>query len=75
MRFFSAALASIAAAALVGAMFTGNAHSMPKPDKLAISTTAELVQGKAKKPGPGTCGAMKYWDKKTRQCADATQKK
>jgi hypothetical protein len=76
MRFFSAALASIAAAALVGAMFTGAAQSMPKPDKPAVSALVELTAGKAKKSGgPGTCGAMKYWDKKTRQCADATQKK
>lgn len=75
MRFLSAGLASIAAAALVGAMFSGNAYSMPKPDKPAISGMAKLAAGEKKKPGPGSCGAMKYWDKKTRQCADATLKK
>jgi hypothetical protein len=74
MRLLSTALASIAAATLCGAMFTGSAEAMPKPAELALAGIVELAAGE-KKAGPGRCGAMKYWDKKTRQCADATQKK
>jgi hypothetical protein len=29
----------------------------------------------AKKGGPGTCGVMNYWDKKTKKCASAMTKK
>jgi hypothetical protein len=29
----------------------------------------------AKKGGPGTCGVMNYWDKKTKKCVSAMTKK
>jgi hypothetical protein len=35
----------------------------------------KTAKAKGKKAGPGSCGVMKYWDKKTRSCADATTKK
>jgi len=74
MRLLSTALASIAASALCAAMFSGGAEALPKPAGLAPAGIVKLAAGE-KKAGPGRCGAMKYWDKKTRQCADATQKK
>ena len=74
MRLLSTALASIAAAALCCSLFTGAAEASPKPAAPALTGNVELAAGE-KKAGPGRCGAMKYWDKKTRQCADATQKK
>lgn len=40
--------------------------------KKPVKTAAKA---KGKKVGPGHCGVMKYWDKKTRSCADATTKK
>ncbi len=73
MRLLSTALASIAAAALCAAMLTGAAEASPKPAAPALTGNVELAA--SKKSGPGRCGTMKYWDKKTRQCADATQKK
>jgi hypothetical protein len=74
MRFMTLSLASLAAVAFAGVMTVGTAHAVSKPGTPAIGKTMELVKGK-KKSGPGHCGTMKYWDKKTKKCADATSKK
>jgi hypothetical protein len=45
-----------------------------KPAAKKAKPKAKAKKG-AKKVGPGSCGVMKYWDKKTKKCADATTKK
>lgn len=45
-----------------------------KPVKAKAKKT-KTAKAKGKKAGPGSCGVMKYWDKKTKGCADATTKK
>jgi hypothetical protein len=46
--------------------------------KAAKKTAAKKPAAKktaAKKGGPGSCGVMNYWDKKTRKCVSAMTKK
>jgi hypothetical protein len=46
-----------------------------KPAAKKTAAKKPAAKKAAKKGGPGTCGVMKYWDKKTKKCADATTKK
>jgi uncharacterized low-complexity protein len=76
MRVLSKVMISAAALALAGGLAA--AQAAPVVGKLTISSDVELVAGKkktAKKAGPGSCGPMKYWDRKAKTCADATKKK
>ena len=85
MRFISVGLATIASLAWAGVMTASSAQAMTKPATPTIGSSAELAAGTRKaagaasrstaRPGPGRCGTMKYWDRKTRTCLDATQKK
>jgi hypothetical protein len=75
MHFMKAGLVSVAAVAVAGVMTAGVAQAVSKLGPPSIAGTVELAKGKAKKAGPGFCGTMKYWDKKTKACADATMKK
>jgi hypothetical protein len=43
--------------------------------KPAAKKPAAKKSAATKKATPGGCGVMKYYDKKTKACADATQKK
>ena len=79
MRLFGRFVALSAAFALIGGLSMGAAQAAPAAGKVAVSSQLDLVAGKkkksAKKGGPGTCGVMNYWDKKTRKCASAMTKK
>ena len=91
MRLFGKVLISAAALALAGGLSLGAVQAAPVTGKVAVSSQLDLVAAKkkkktaAKKPagkkaavkkgGPGTCGVMNYWDKKTRKCASAMTKK
>ena len=91
MRLFGKVLVSAAALALAGGLSLGAAQAAPVTGKVAASSQLDLVAAKkkkktaakkrtgkkaaAKKGGPGTCGVMNYWDKKTRKCASAMTKK
>jgi len=91
MRILGKFLASAAVLAFVSGVSVGGAQAVPAgkvaassqveliaakkkaaPKKKAAKKSAKKA---AKKGGPGTCGTMKYWDKKTKKCADATTKK
>ena len=91
MRLFGKVLVSAAALALAGGLSLGAVQAAPVTGKVAVSSQLDLVAAKkkkktaakkpagkkaaAKKGGPGTCGVMNYWDKKTRKCASAMTKK
>ena len=78
MRVFSKLMISTAALALAGGLVAASVQAAPKVGKPSVSATVELIAGKKaakKKAGPGTCGPMKYWDRKAKACADATKKK
>ncbi len=88
MRLFSKVVVSAAALALAGGLFIAPAQAAPAVGKVAVSSQLDLVAAKkkvaAKKPakakkkakaGPGSCGTMMYWDKKTKKCANAMFKK
>jgi hypothetical protein len=77
MRVFGKLMASAAALAFASSVTFVSAGAVPT-GKLSVSSEVVLTAGKkakGKKAGPGRCGVMKYWDKKTRSCADATTKK
>jgi hypothetical protein len=61
-------LPELRAAALVGP------GSQAKSDNLIVKVAGKKGK-KAKKKGPGACGAYMYWSKKTRKCEDARLKK
>lgn len=78
MRMSGKILASAAALAFAGGLSISAAQAVPPVGKVAATSQLDLVKGKksvAKKSGPGHCGVMKYWDRKTKSCADATTKK
>jgi hypothetical protein len=78
MRVFGKLIVSAAALAIASSLTFVSAGAVPTAGKMSMSSKVVLAAGKkakAKKAGPGHCGAMKYWDKKTRSCADATAKK
>jgi hypothetical protein len=77
MRLFGTLIALSAALALIGGLSMGVAQAAPAAGKVAASSQLDLVAKKksAKKGGPGTCGVMNYWDKKTKKCASAMTKK
>jgi hypothetical protein len=91
MRLFGKVLVSAAALALAGGLSLGAVQAAPVTGKVAVSSQLDLVAAKkkkktaakkpagkkaaAKKAGPGSCGVMNYWDKKTRKCASAMTKK
>ena len=91
MRLFGKVLVSAAALALAGGLSLGAVQAAPVTGTVAVSSQLDLVAGTkkkktaakkpagkkaaAKKGGPGSCGVMNYWDKKTRKCASAMTKK
>ena len=90
MRLFGKVLISAAALALAGGLSLGAVQAAPATGKVAVSSQLDLVAAKkkaaakkpaakkkaaAKKGGPGSCGVMNYWDKKTKKCASAMTKK
>jgi hypothetical protein len=80
MRLFGGLIASSAAFALIGGLAIGSAQAAPAVGKVAVSSQLDLIAAKkkkksAKKGGPGTCGVMNYWDKKTKKCTSAMTKK
>ncbi|MGB0086282.1 MAG: hypothetical protein WBP94_13020 [Rhodomicrobiaceae bacterium] len=82
MRVFGKVLMSAAALALAGGFSLAFAQAAPTAGKPAVSSQLQLAAATKKtaktakaKTGPGHCGKLKYWDKKTKKCADATQKK
>ena len=91
MRMFGKVLVSAAALAFAGSLSLGAVQAAPVTGKVSVSSQLDLVAAKkkkktaakkpaakkaaAKKGGPGTCGVMNYWDKKTRKCASAMTKK
>lgn len=82
MRISGKIFASAAALAFVSGLSISAAQAVPAVGKVSASSQLDFVKGKkkskksaGKKSGPGHCGVMKYWDKKTRSCADATTKK
>lgn len=90
MRVFSRLMISAAALALAGGLAAANAAPMvgktgvashvelvaAKKKTAAKKAAAKpAAKAKTKKPGPGTCGTGKYWDKKAKKCADASAKK
>ena len=91
MRMFGKVLVSAAALAFAGSLSLGAVQAAPVTGKVAVSSQLDLVAAKkkkktaakkpaakkaaAKKGGPGTCGVMNYWDKKTKKCASAMTKK
>ena len=78
MRMFGKVLVSAAALAFASSLSLGAVQATPVTGKVAVSSDFDLVAAKkaaAKKGGPGTCGVMNYWDKKTKKCASAMTKK
>jgi hypothetical protein len=82
MRISGKILASAAALAFISGVSISAAQAVTPVGKIAAPSQLDLVKGKkksrksaGKRTGPGHCGVMKYWDKKTRSCADATTKK
>ena len=74
---FGRFIAFSAALTLIGGPSIGAAQAAPAAGKVAVSSQLDLAAKKksAKKGGPGTCGVMNYWDKKTKKCASAMTKK
>jgi hypothetical protein len=70
MRYMTAVLALAAA----GGLTMGAAQAMTMPGAPMLSANVEQIAGKAKKARPGSCGVNMYYDKKTKQCADARTK-
>ena len=59
-----------------GAEDMTHAVKMKKKAKKKGKKKAKKRRGKrAKSKGPGKCGTYMYWNKKTRKCADARNKK
>lgn len=77
MRLFSSVLTSAAALAFVTGTSFAPAQAAPPVGKPSMSSGIQLVAEKPKKSvvAPGRCGTMKYYDKKTKKCADAMLKK
>jgi hypothetical protein len=91
MRLFGKVFVSAVALAFVGGLSMGAVQAAPVTGKVAVSSQFDLVaaakkkvaakkkattkKAAAKKVAPGGCGTLKYYDKKTKQCADATTKK
>jgi hypothetical protein len=71
-------LGAVQAAPVTGKVAASSQLDLVAAKKKKKKTAAKKPAGKkaaAKKGGPGTCGVMNYWDKKTRKCASAMTKK
>ena len=77
MRLFSSVVTSAAAFAFVTGLSLTSAHALSPVGKPFASSTVLFVADKPKKSvnAPGRCGTGKYYDKKTKKCADAALKK